>query len=72
MDCSDTYVNGWKDKSMYMFFEITSDGKLFLKAHTNAAEKAYEYFLDPAEMRYYKEEETIIYEQLHDRNIFYL
>jgi len=40
MDCSDTYVNGWKDKSMYMFLEITADGQFFLKAHTSAAEKS--------------------------------
>lgn len=52
-DCSLAYVNGWKDKSLYMFFEITSDGKFFLTAHTGMGEKEYEYFLDTAEMKYH-------------------
>ncbi len=52
-DCSEAYVAGWKDKSMYMFFEITADGKFYLKARTSAAKKDYEYFLDPEEMKYH-------------------
>ncbi len=52
-DCSEAYANGWKDKSMYMYFEITADGKFLLKVHTAAAEKEYEYFFDPSEMRYH-------------------
>ena len=52
-DLSDAYTNGWKDKSMYMFMEITADGRFFLKAHTPMGEKVYEYFFDPEEMKYY-------------------
>ena len=56
-DCSEAYANGWEDRSMYMYFELTEDGKLFLKAHTILAEKEYEYFLDPEEMRYHLKED---------------
>ena len=52
-DCSETYINGWKDKSMYIFFNISADGKFIMKVHTPAAEKEYEYFLDTEEMKYY-------------------
>ena len=52
-DCSEAYAAGWKDKSLYMFFEITADGKFFLNAHSSGAEKKYEYFFDPVEMRYH-------------------
>ena len=38
---------------MYMFFEITEDGRFCLKVHTPGADKEYEYFLDPLKMRYY-------------------
>ena len=30
-DASDKYINGWKDKSFYMFFEIAEDGQCTLK-----------------------------------------
>ena len=50
-DCSEAYANGWKDKSMYMFIEITEDGQFFLKVHSGGAEKEYRYFFDPEEMR---------------------
>ena len=26
-DCSEAYVNGWKDKNLYMLFEITEETK---------------------------------------------
>ena len=56
-DVSEAYANGWKDKSLYMFFEITADGRFFLKAHAGAVEKEYEYFFDPVEMKYYLKED---------------
>ena len=56
-DCSEAYENGWKDKSLYMFFEITAEGQFFMKAHAGLAEKKYEYFLDPAEMKYHLKED---------------
>lgn len=52
-DVSKAYADGWADKSLYMFFEITADGRLLLTAHTAVAEKVYEYYLDPADMRYH-------------------
>ena len=52
-DCSEAYVNGWKDKTLYMILELKEDGKLVLRAHTDMAEKEHEYFFDPAEMRYH-------------------
>ena len=52
-DCSEAYTNGWKDKSMYMLFEISADGKFALRAHTPLGEKEYTYFFDPAEMKYH-------------------
>lgn len=52
-DCSESYVNGWENKSMYMFFDISADGQFFLKVHTEKGEKAYEYFFDPEEMKYH-------------------
>ena len=54
-DCSEAYANGWEDKSMYMFIEITEDGRFFLKVHTVLAEKEYEYYFDPVEMKYHME-----------------
>lgn len=53
MDMSEAYVNGWADKSLYMLFEITSDGRLLFTAHKDGAEKVFEYYLDPTEMKYY-------------------
>lgn len=53
-DCSEAYVKGWKDKSFYMFFEITEDGKFSMTAHTPMGEKEYEYSFDPVEMKYYQ------------------
>ena len=52
-DVSEKYINGWKDKSFYMFFEITEDGQFTLKAHAGGKEKVYKYFLDPEQMKYY-------------------
>ncbi len=52
-DCSESYTNGWKDKSMYMFFDISADGQFFLKVHTENGDKAYEYFFSPEEMKYH-------------------
>lgn len=52
-DASDRYIEGWKDKSFYTYFEITETGNLYLKAHAGGKEKVYEYFLDPKEMKYY-------------------
>ena len=52
-DASDRYTEGWKDKSFYMYFEITGTGQLFLKAHAGDVEKVYEYYLYPKEMKYY-------------------
>lgn len=56
-DCSQAYAKGWEDKSLYMVFEITGEGKLSLKAHTAAAEKEYTYFFDPTEMKYHLKED---------------
>lgn len=56
-DLSPAYEKGWKDRSLYMFLEITEDGGFSLTAHTGAAEKKYEYFLDPGEMKYYLKED---------------
>lgn len=56
-DLSEAYTNGWKDKSFYMAFEITEEGRFALKAHTPMGNKEYEYFFDPAEMRYYQNED---------------
>ena len=36
-----------------MLFEITEDGKFSLIACSGATEKRYEYFFDPAEMKYH-------------------
>ena len=52
-DASEKYINGWKDKSFYMFFEITEDGQCTLKTHADGNEKVYKYFLDPMQMKYY-------------------
>ena len=52
-DCSEAYAEGWKDRSRYMFFEITEDGKFSLKARAGEAEKEYEYYFDPTEMKYH-------------------
>ena len=52
-DCSDTYVSGWEDKSLYMYLEITEDGKFLLKAHGGGMDKEYEYFFNHTEMKYY-------------------
>ena len=52
-DASDRYIEGWEDKSFYNYFEITDDGKFTMIAHAGGKEKAYEYFLDPQEMKYY-------------------
>ena len=57
-DCSEAYTNGWKDKSLYMVFEITADGKCFMKAHAGQGEKQYEYFLNPEEMKYHLKEDN--------------
>lgn len=56
-DCSEAYTNGWKDRSFYMFFEITADGKFSLKAHAGGNDKEYVYFFDPSEMKYYQKED---------------
>ncbi|MBQ6595253.1 MAG: hypothetical protein IJH78_06335 [Clostridia bacterium] len=40
-----------------MFIEITADGSFFMQIHTPAGEKRYDYFPDPAEMRYYLKED---------------
>ena len=53
VDMSEAYVNGWADKSLYMLFEITPEGRLLFTAHKGDAEKVYEYYLDPADMKYY-------------------
>ncbi len=53
-DLSEAYIDGWKDKSRYMFFEITDDGKFILKAHAGETEKEYEYFFEPDEMKYHQ------------------
>lgn len=52
-DCSERYVNGWKDRSLYMYFDISEDGRFVLRACGGGKEKEYEYFLDPVEMKYY-------------------
>ncbi len=52
-DMSERYVEGWKDKSFYMYLELTDAGKLFLKAHAGNMEQEHEYFLDVQEMKYY-------------------
>lgn len=52
-DASEKYINGWKDKSFYMFFEITEDGQFSLKVHAGGKEKMYRYFLDPEQLKYY-------------------
>ena len=56
-DCSETFTKGWEDRSVYMFFEITPDGKFSLKARSGGAEKEYRYFLEPSEMKYYLKED---------------
>ena len=53
MDMSEAYVNGWADKSLYMLFEITADGRILFTAHKEGAEKVFKYYLDPEEMKYY-------------------
>ena len=52
-DASEKYIEGWKDKSFYMYFEITEDGRLTLTAHAGGKEKVYTYYLDPVQMKYY-------------------
>lgn len=52
-DASDRYIEGWKDKSFYTYFEITEEGKFLMKAHAGGKEKVYEYFVDAQEMKYY-------------------
>lgn len=56
-DLSEAYVKGWRDRSLYMLFEITPGGKCFLKAHSATAEKKYEYYFDPCSMRYHLKED---------------
>lgn len=52
-DVSQTYENGWKDKSLYLFIEITAEGGFSLTAHAGGADKQYPYFFEPEEMKYY-------------------
>ena len=52
-DASEKYINGWEDKSFYMFFEITEDGQFALKTRAGGNEKVYKYYLDPGQMKYY-------------------
>ena len=52
-DNSAAYKEGWKDKSLYLFYEITEDGKFSMTAHSGGAEKRYQYYLNPEEMKYY-------------------
>ena len=56
-DCSEPYTNGWKDKSLYMYLEITPDERFFLKLHTNNGEKEYNYFFDAENMKYHMKED---------------
>lgn len=51
-DVSAAYENGWKDRSLYIFIEITAEGKFALTAHAGAVDKEYLYFFDPEEMKY--------------------
>lgn len=55
-DLSEAYAKGWRDKSLYMYFEITEDGQFSLKAHTGAAEKEYVYYFNTEKMEYYLKE----------------
>jgi len=52
-DLSEMITKGWENKSLYMIFEITEDGQFKMKAHRGAEEKEYEYYPDPAAMRYH-------------------
>lgn len=52
-DLSAAYAAGWTDRSLYMFLEITEDGKFLMTAHTMAGDRQYEYFLDPETMKYH-------------------
>ncbi len=52
-DCSAAYVSGWADKSFYMYFEITEDGRLILHAYAGGKDKQYAYHYDPAAMEYH-------------------
>lgn len=52
-DCSEKYANGCKNKSMYMFSDITYDGQFSLKVHSGGADKEYKYFLDTEEKKYH-------------------
>lgn len=56
-DRSEMYANGWTDKSLYMYFEITAEGQFCLKAHAGGVDKEYKYYLDPLEMKYYLKED---------------
>ncbi len=58
-DCSETFTKGWEDRSMYMFLEITNDGRFSLRAHRGDAEKEYRYYFEPSEMKYYLKEDHI-------------
>lgn len=59
-DRSEMYADGWADKSLYMYFEITAEGKSCLKAHAGNVDKEYKYYLDPLDplkMKYYLKED---------------
>ena len=43
-DRSEMYADGWADKSLYMYFEITAEGKFCLKAHAGDVDKEYKYY----------------------------
>ena len=52
-DNSAAYIEGWKDKSLYLFYEITEDGQFGMTARSGEVEKRYQYYLNPEEMKYY-------------------